>query len=332
MSRIKTVTIDQKLEIRSLPLISSGDVGTDFFEVRFDSTWQLPDVTFYALFYKTTPQRGTAVQLTEADGVYSCTIPSSMLTAAGRFFFAVYAKNEQGNIIKTSTECHADVVQGAFTGAAIAIDWFAFKDNLITAINDKFGTELAEDISNDDLISAISELVDGNAVREWFIDEYNRQITQQVHSYERLEYFLSLLSDSMTDEHIIASFTQTFRDTADTARNYLNVQDIIAYIITAYNLGYEFTLDDPTADYTLQANAIKNFLDETYEGSQSYNSKYNGLRDDIMLIIPTDDEGIHFDSATPDVDLISAINSAISVKTQIINSMYSLYTGGIVNA
>ena len=200
MSKIKVSLNDQRLRVCSRPLISSGDVNTDELEVGFDYNWNFTiPVTFYATFYRTTLADSVSVPLEEvAQGIYNCVIPSEMLAEAGTFTFSVYAKNEAGDIVKTSTECRQKVVQGAYTGAAAYIDWQAFKSDLIDLLNENFAADLPESASVEEITAALEAAEISETARAELIQAINQHFDAEIPETATVTEIIEYINDIQT--------------------------------------------------------------------------------------------------------------------------------------
>lgn len=170
MSVIKAITADQSLNIKNLPVMSSGGVGTDSLLVTFDKSWTIEGTERFANFFRNTADDGVAVSLNcQTENKYTCTIPAEFLASEGLFHFAVFAKNPSGTVIKTSTVCNVKVLPGAFTGAPVQIDWQGFYNQLVGVLNENFNANLATDADFDTVIDFIRKIEDGGELWEWII-------------------------------------------------------------------------------------------------------------------------------------------------------------------
>ncbi len=292
------------------PKLSSGSVNVDTLSVRFDRTWDFENVNYFAVFYVTDVNSGVSVELSENNNIYSCTIPSEMLAAAGRFSFAVYAKNGQGSIIKTSTVCNVDVKQGAYTGAPLVINWAEFKSELIEALNERFNAELAETATTEMIISKINELENADTVRAAFITLLNTA-AESINDIENAKQ-LTLLTDSMTAEQLAATINGNFQILGDTTEFYLSVQQVINDTLIRLHPQAEFGFG---ADYdsTPIAERVRSLATDL-------KNNYNGLAGGIVDSV-TEDGEFSLDSASTNSDIITVINSILGVKGSLITAI-----------
>ncbi len=323
LTKIIAVTHDQQLKLASIPIIASGAVNTNQLTVDFDEMWELgEDITYYANFFRVTPETGVSAELECSDGTYNCLIPSSMLTAADKVFVAVYAKNTAGNIVKTSTVCKVRVLPGAFPGALPIINWQEFKSELILAINNKFGTELAEDSENSEIIETVSAVASGVEVTENLFEMYNAKIEELNDVLTNYGYnALPLITSESAAQSIIES-------------NSMIIKKIIGFYLECIDITTQMTLKvfseatmigEPDYDITTDLGRVEGWID----GIKSQYLIYRGLVIDTFggdydITTDSSDDNI----AEVFVQATTSLIVAAESKKNTINSMYTLYTGG----
>lgn len=168
MSILYCSTNDHVLNITEKPILASGSRNVDYMQVAIDDTWSsLENVTYHANFYMTSDEDFHSATLNQINGnIYKCVIPYESYADSGILFFGIFAKRQDGEIVKTSTIKKIRIKQGIMTEVEDPPDVFDVLFRFITMFNNTYNLGLAENASVDEVIRVGATVEDWNNTNE----------------------------------------------------------------------------------------------------------------------------------------------------------------------
>jgi hypothetical protein len=111
MSVIKAKVVDQTLTITNAPMISAGDIETDFVIFTFDSTWE--GYGKNAIFYRDDNKED--VYEAAIDGQGKAIVPREVVATDGKIWLGVIGVN--GSNVLTSEVIWYEIVEGFYSAS-----------------------------------------------------------------------------------------------------------------------------------------------------------------------------------------------------------------------
>lgn len=321
MSIIKAKTKDRQLIKTSRPAIASGSVNVDYINVVLDKSWIAEEFKYYASFSRDGVADSVSVELSMADGIYSCRIPPEMLREAGFFNLSVFAKSVRDITVKTSTVCKIKVLQGADTDGKILVDWEQFAEQLKTAIieklNEKFGVTIPKNLTKDEIFEAIDDIEDSSVVKSFFVTLLNEvaNYINGITDYEDDMYSvvpLEMLSENMTDRQITRIINSNFQKMGNTTLYYLGTMKAVDVLQGALE-DYMEIGGNTDRDVRQLAISLAPVL-------ENLKNQYEAFRSNVIGAFE-DDGNFTFDSVSSDEDIISAVNTIMQEKPTIVTAI-----------
>lgn len=238
MAEIKLKTIGQKLvKNGALPLITSGDKKVDKVTVELDEVWQADFISKYYFVIWGNTENVYKIEMTKNDEVITADIPNEVVAFSQTISFGIYAENENGEKVLTSSVCKMFIDVGTPTDAEPVVDWQKFKKDIITALNEQFDFELSEDAENDDVVEAVYSAEISAAARTNLINAINFHFGIEISEDEDIT---GIIADLLTIQ------------TAEEAR---------AVIVTALNSHFETTIpaEATESEIVIEINGIPTY-------------------------------------------------------------------------
>lgn len=192
MSVIRCELQDQYLLITDNPVISAGDVSTDKIEFALDSSWNISDVSLFAVFYKG-EETPLETNLELQDDKYYCPVPDDYTETAGKFNFGIIARDSENKIVKTSTVRAYFVVNGTPNTNETYVDWMGFFNDVKEILEEKLSINIPDSATTAEVLEIAREATSIEETRSFFIDLMNY-------------YFHSDLPYDATNEQIAFAF------------------------------------------------------------------------------------------------------------------------------